>query len=151
MIATKKYHYFLKLFFIASFLFILIGPAHQALGISIIDPGNGKYNTGNYELNDFIALAINVSNIILGIIGSISLAIFVYAGFLLIFSGGSSDKVGQAKKAITAAVIGLLITLGSYNVIKFTMKTMGVGWYGNIQMLTPTTTSEILTENISKT
>jgi len=138
MFIINQRYSFLKVFFIASFLLLFIGVAGQAAGVtSIVDTANTNYREGTYGLNDFVYLAIRISNIILGLIGSLSLAVFIYAGFLLMLSGGSSDKVGQAKKAIVAAVIGIIITLGSYTIIQFAMKAMGANtWNGTIQKIT---------------
>lgn len=87
-------------------------------------------NCGNYELNDFIILAINISRWILGIVGSLTLLMFIYGGFTFLISAGSNEKIGEAKKIITAAVIGLLIVLSSFLIIKFVLSSMGIVWNG---------------------
>lgn len=87
-------------------------------------------NCGNYELNDFIILAINISRWILGIVGSLTLVMFIYGGFIFLISTGSSEKIGEAKKIITAAVVGLLIVLSSFLIIKFVLSSMGIAWNG---------------------
>ncbi|MDA3802400.1 MAG: hypothetical protein PF488_00685 [Patescibacteria group bacterium] len=92
---------------------------------------------GDYEMNDFIVLAVNAAQWILGIVGSLTLIMFVYGGIMFLISGGSSDKVGQAKKIITAAVVGLLIVFGSWLIIRFALGTIGVEWEG--EMLSQTT------------
>lgn len=89
---------------------------------------NAKTYCGNYAVNDFITLAINVARWILGIVGSLSLAMFIYGGFMFLISAGSADSVGKAKQIITAAVIGLIIVFSSYLIIKFTLDSMGVNW-----------------------
>jgi hypothetical protein len=86
---------------------------------------------GDYALNDFISLAINVSKWILGIVGSLSLVMFIYGGFMFLISGGSADTIGQAKKILIAAVIGLVIVFSSYLIIKFVLGTMGLNWNGS--------------------
>lgn len=138
MLITSRHRFFLKILFIALFFLTFVYITQTVEAVSIVDTGDGKYATGDYVVNDFVILAIRVSNIILGVIGSLSLAVFVYAGFLLMLSSGSSDKVSQAKKAIIAAVFGIIITLGSYTIIQFTMTTMGVTtpWTGTIQKIT---------------
>jgi hypothetical protein len=81
---------------------------------------------GDYRLEDFTTLAILASNWILGIVGSLSLIMFVYGGIMFLISAGSSDKVGQARKIIVAAVIGLIIVFSSYLIIKFVVEGIGV-------------------------
>jgi hypothetical protein len=87
---------------------------------------------GDYTLGDFIKLAVLASQWILGIVGSLSLIMFIYGGFMFLISSGSSDKVGQAKKIIIAAVIGLLIVFSSYLIIKFVVGALGAN--GNYQL-----------------
>ena len=43
----------------------------------------------------------------------------LYAGFLWLTSAGSEEKVGQAKKIITSAIIGLVIIFISYAIATF--------------------------------
>jgi hypothetical protein len=80
---------------------------------------------GDYTVNDFVSLVILASQWILGIVGSLSLIMFIYGGFMFLISSGSSDKVGQAKKIIVAAVIGLIIVFSSYLIIKFVIGALG--------------------------
>jgi len=87
---------------------------------------------GDYQVNDFIVLAANVARWILGIVGSLTLIMFVYGGVLFLISAGSSDKVSQAKKILTAAVVGLIIVFGSYLIVKFALSTIGITWTGQI-------------------
>jgi hypothetical protein len=86
--------------------------------------GDSTY-CGNYTLDDFMKLAVLASQWILGIVGSLSLVMFIYGGFMFLISSGSSDKVGQAKKIIVAAVIGLIIVFSSYLIIKFVIGALG--------------------------
>lgn len=101
-----------------------------------IVPQGGAYDTGNYELNDFMEMGINVSNIILGVVGSLALLIFVYGGIMMVISAGNTEKVSKAKGIIMAAVIGLGIVFISYLIIKFVMGALGVNWQGNTSPLT---------------
>jgi hypothetical protein len=63
----------------------------------------------------------NVAMIILGLTGSLALLMFVYGGFLMVVSGGSSEKVTQGKKAIMNAVIGIFIIMCSGLIIQYGM------------------------------
>ncbi len=80
---------------------------------------------GDYQVSDFVVLAIKVSNWILGIVGSLTLIMFIYGGVMFLISAGASDKVDQAKKIIVAAIIGLLIVFSSWLIIKYTTETIG--------------------------
>lgn len=89
---------------------------------------DAKTYCGNYAINDFITLAINIARWILGIVGSLSLVMFIYGGFMFLISAGSSESVTKAKQIIVAAVIGLAIVFSSYLIIKFTLDSMGIDW-----------------------
>lgn len=108
--------------------------------MSIVDTSNPRYATGSYQLNDFILLAIRVSKIILGLVGSLTLAMFIFGGQMMLVSGGSSEKVDKAKKTMIAAAIGLLIVFGSYLLIKGVMASLGLNWDGSINKPTTMTT-----------
>lgn len=117
-------------FCLAAFLAFLILPdiSHAQ---SIIDSSSDKYEYGKYGLNDMLSLATWAANWILGIVGSLTLLMFIYGGFIFLTSAGSNEKVGEAKKIITAAVIGLVIVFGSAMIIKFVTSSLGISWSGN--------------------
>lgn len=126
-----------RIFLISSCLAIVLAAASFPLTVwaadSIITPDNdpsSTYNTGDYSLNDIMAIVISVSGWILGIVGSLALLMFVYGGFMFLISAGSSDKIGQAQKILVAAVIGLAIVFCSYMIIRFVAQTVGVDWQG---------------------
>ncbi len=88
-------------------------------------PQGSKYNTGNYELNDFVQVGVNVTKIILGTVGSLSLLMFIYGGVMMLISAGSSERVSKAKGIIMAAVIGLIIVFVSYIIVSFVIGALG--------------------------
>ncbi len=85
------------------------------------------------SVNGFMQFAIAVSDWILGIVGSLSLLMFVYGGFMYLISAGESGKINTAKSAITNAVIGLVIVFGSYVFIKFILSTLKIEWNGTTE------------------
>ena len=115
----------------------------EASGLSACSSSTDRSATdcGDYAISDFLALAILISKYVFGIIGSLTLAMFVYGGVMFLISAGSADKVGQAKKIITAAVVGLLIVFGSWLIINFVFKAIGLDWQGKVEMPTKTTTT----------
>ncbi len=81
---------------------------------------------GGYQLNDLINIGIRVSEIILGLTGSLALLAFVYGGFMFLISSGNVEKIEQAKKIIGGAIIGIIIVFTSYLIIGFVLKSLGI-------------------------
>jgi Zn-dependent protease with chaperone function len=75
-----------------------------ALGLGTRDIRNGVMSIIQYAL---------------GFLGIIAIVLMLYGGFLWLTSAGNEEKVGQAKKVIIAAVIGLVIIFVSYALATF--------------------------------
>lgn len=71
---------------------------------------------GTKDLREGIMAIINV---LLGFLGIIAIVIILYGGFVWLTSAGNEEKVGQAKKIITAGIIGLVIIFVSYAIASF--------------------------------
>lgn len=59
---------------------------------------------------------------VLGLLGIVVVIIIIYAGFTWMTAGGDKDKVGEARKWITNAVIGLAIILSAYAITDFVIE-----------------------------
>jgi amino acid transporter len=135
-----------KIILVSSFLILLFGVislpliANAQTSNSIIDTSSSSYQNGSYSLNDMMLIVIRVSRWVLGIVGSLSLIMFIYGGFTFLISAGSSEKVGQAQKIIIAAVIGLVIVFSSFLIIQFVLKSLGLNWDGTVSKMTISST-----------
>lgn len=78
------------------------------------------------DVNDLVEVLIKQGKMIFGLIGMVALASFVYGGFLMVFSFGSSDKIQQGKDVMVAAVIGIVIVFSAYIIVNFVLTTLGV-------------------------
>lgn len=74
---------------------------------------------GDCDVSRFLALGIKIAQWILGLSGSAALVIIVYGGFLWILSGGDPGRIDKGKKALTGAVIGVIIVLTAWLIINF--------------------------------
>ncbi len=110
--------------------------SHAQVQNSIVDTTDSAYQEGNYVLDDFTILAIRASNWVLGVVGSLSLLMFVYGGLMFLISAGNSQSIDKAKKILIAAVVGLVIVFSSFLIIKFVLKSMGIDWNGKKMDLT---------------
>ena len=106
--------------------------AQAQIPTSLVNTADPNYAQGTYGVNDFIILAIRASRMLLGIVGSLTLVMFIYGGVMFLISAGSAEAVGKAKKIIVAAVIGLVIVFSSYLIIQFVLKAMGLNWNGAV-------------------
>jgi hypothetical protein len=61
----------------------------------------------------------SIIQIFLGFLGIIAVIIILYGGFMWMTAMGDESKVGTAKKAIYAGVIGLIIILMAFGIAQF--------------------------------
>lgn len=68
---------------------------------------------------DFSTTILNVINYILGFIGVVALAFFIYGVFRYITAGSNEDQLAESKGTMTSAMIGILIMGVSAALINF--------------------------------
>ena len=73
---------------------------------------------------DFITIVARVINVILGLLGIIVVGYFIYAGFLIMTSGGEEDKIAKGKRVMINATIGLAIVLSSWGIATFIIRAL---------------------------
>lgn len=74
--------------------------------------------TANTDINTLIGTIINA---ILGIVGSLALAMFIYGGFTWMTAAGASEKVQKGKDIVIWATIGLIVIFSSYALVYFVL------------------------------
>ena len=108
-----------KIVFLTTLVALFALSVVPALAQGTLDVGleYGTYTgLGTKDLREGVMAIVNV---ILGFLGIIAIVIILYGGFIWLTSAGSEDKVGQAKKIITAGIIGLVIIFISYAIATF--------------------------------
>lgn len=65
-------------------------------------------------------------NMLLAFIGSISLVLYIVAGFLWMTASGNTEKVTKAKSIMVWTTLGVLVMLASYMLVSFVFKSLGV-------------------------
>ena len=75
---------------------------------------------------DIPTLVGRVINILLSILGTITLVMFIYGGFLWLTSAGNDASIKKGKAILSWTTIGLLIIFISYVIVKFIFETLGV-------------------------
>lgn len=79
--------------------------------------------SGNCTMDDVIRTGAQFANFLIGISGSIFLAIFIYAGFMYL-TAGSSDRAKKGKTMIIQSSIGIILMLSGYVLINFLQQSL---------------------------
>jgi len=92
--------------------------------------GDIDEDTGDYEnscgLNYLMQMVNKIINYVLIILATpLFVLIIVYVGFLFLTSGGDSGKVTKAKTIIKNAIIGYIIALAAWLIVKTILTTVG--------------------------
>ncbi len=90
---------------------------------SNISKGGGGVMCG---FSHFILLVQNVIEYIFVLVLPIAALVFAYAGFLLLTSGGNPEKRKAAKNAMTSVLIGVVIVMAAWLIVKTVLKALGV-------------------------
>ena len=79
--------------------------------------GYGTYTgLGTKDIREGV---MSVVNVLLGFLGIIAIIIILWGGFRWMTAGGNEEKVDEAKKIITAGIIGLVIIFIAYALAAF--------------------------------
>lgn len=65
-----------------------------------------------------------VVNFIFGLAGALALLFVVIGGLKYVLSQGDSNAVGQAKNTIIYALVGLVVTVIAYSIVKFAVSSL---------------------------
>jgi len=84
---------------------------------------------GDCVLNDFLLMGVNAAGNVLGFLGVFALLFFVIGGIIWITSGGSAEKVKKGKDMIKGAVVGLIIVLVAFTIVRVIMEAFGTEGY----------------------
>lgn len=120
---TVKRYAMLGAFGLALFLPVFVFAADTNL--SSVGTGGGFADT------DLMTIIGRIINAFLSILGIICLVLFIYAGAIWMTAGGDDKKVEKARKILTNAVIGLVITLSAYAISTFILNLLTDATGGN--------------------
>lgn len=92
------------------------------IGEELIPPGcrEGRQESSrDCGIAQILQTAVNITRLILGVMGSIALLMFAYGGIYFIIAAGNQNKVEKGKTILTNAVIGIVLILTSWTIINF--------------------------------
>ncbi len=88
------------------------------LGLDTIRQNAGFGKKTIYQtVGDLIKVALTV-------VGLIAIVLVIFGGFKWMTSGGSEEKVDEAKKILYSGIIGLIIILSAYALTSFVLGTL---------------------------
>lgn len=76
---------------------------------------------GGMDLRDYIVKIIRLAITFLGILAT---TIIMLGGFKWMVSGGSDEKIDEAKKVISSGVVGMVITLSAFMLVSWIVNTV---------------------------
>lgn len=88
-------------------------------------PSTQGYAAGLVQATDARSFILNVTNFFLGFLGLVAVVIIIYGGFMYVIDMGKGESGGKGKKAITYAVIGLIIVMASYAIVNTILQAPG--------------------------
>lgn len=62
-------------------------------------------------------ILVSLTNFLVSVIGTISVLVFVYAGFLYILNFGNEDSTGKAKKMMLGSIIGIALAGAAFAIV----------------------------------
>ncbi len=77
----------------------------------------GTTTTISTCVKDFPTLLSSITKYVTGLIASIAVVIFIYAGFLYLTSAGNPEKISRGNKAVLFACIGIAIALAGAGLV----------------------------------
>jgi len=87
---------------------------------AILNPGDNPeaVATATGGETSFRSLILRVVNYILGFLGLLSVIMIIYGGFTYVTSTGYDEAIGKAKKIIMYALVGIIIVLLSFVIVR---------------------------------
>ncbi len=76
--------------------------------------------------NTFTELFVGIVNRIVGIVSTLAVLMIIVGGFQYMLSGGSEENIKKARKTIQWSLVGLLIVLSSWSLLKVVLEILGV-------------------------
>ncbi len=113
------------------FSFMFSTSAYAAFDLSMMDGANSARGMDQAtDLFGATGIFTTVSNVMLFIVGAISVIMIVIGGLRYVISGGNTANVTAAKNTILYAIVGLIVSMLAYAVINFVISSFMGGASG---------------------
>lgn len=99
---------------------VIIAPVTYALDLSIGSGANSAKGVDQAAtLFGSAGIFTTLSNVMLFVVGAISVIMVIIGGLRYVISGGNTGNVAAAKNTILYAVVGLVISIMAYAIVNF--------------------------------
>jgi len=118
---------------LVTLLNVIVSPTLFAFSLTMSDGANAARGTDQAAtLFGSAGIFTTISNVMLFVVGAISVIMIVIGGLRYVISGGNSGNVTAAKNTILYAIVGLIISIMAYAIINFVISsfTPGAGGAG---------------------
>jgi hypothetical protein len=88
-------------------------------GIDCAKDGADNVKTGGANSSNLDTAIKTITNILLFIIGAVSVIMLIIGGLKYVMSNGSADAIKSAKNTILYAIIGIIVAIAAYAIIEF--------------------------------
>ncbi len=82
-------------------------------------------STGDCSIDAIVQKGVSFARFIMGLAGALFLLVLVYGGAMYVLSFGKSSWVDKGKKAMTQAVIGIILVMGAYTIVFYVADSLG--------------------------
>ncbi len=103
----------------ASLLALSYAPAALAAGDPLKEGSTAAKPDGIGKADDLTTSFHTIANILIFLVGAISVIVLIYGGFLYVVSTGDQGRVKQAKETIQYAIIGIIVAILAYAIVAF--------------------------------
>jgi len=105
---------------VATLASLVFAPTSFAFSLSIVDGANSARGANQaVDLFGSAGIFTTITNVMLFVVGAISVIMIVIGGLRYVVSGGNSTNITTAKNTILYAIVGLIIAIMAYAIINF--------------------------------
>src|SRR5262245_41530178 len=117
--------------FLSFLLATVIAPMSYAFNLSMLDGASAARVTDQAShLFGASGIFTTITNVLLFVVGAISVIMIVIGGLRYVISGGNTTNVTAAKNTILYAIVGLIISMLAYAAINFVITSFMGGQFG---------------------
>jgi hypothetical protein len=118
---------------VASFVVVFAAPlaSAQSFNLSISDGADSARGVDQAaDLFGATGIFTTITNVLLFVVGAISVIMVIIGGLRYIISGGNTANVTTAKNTVLYAIIGIVVALFAYAIVNFVLSSFAPGAVG---------------------